>query len=201
MAKSVQNTDAGHAGRNSAALSQPGTRRGLLKFGLLASIGAIFGATAPRKAIAESETGCDALFVLSARGMAFDGQILTLKRTNPQVLYFCDRPVREAGHMTLEALSAQVQRGKNNFRENPPNAAVSIFGDDGGVTEVVVILPSAPVIAGDVVKFEVVGIEGELPAKAGAISVFIDPIGMPLSPGSVAGVHRRHRRRAIRRHY
>jgi len=128
------------------------------------------------------------LFVLSARGLEFDGSVLTLKQPNPTVVYFCDRPVREAGHMTLEALVVQVQKGENNFRENPPNAAISIFEDDGSVTEVVVVLPTAPVIAGDTVKFEVVGIDGDLPAAGGAVSMFIDPIGMPLSPTSAAGV-------------
>jgi len=175
-------------------------RRGLLKAGLISWVATVFGVVGPQRAIAQSETECDALFVLSAQGMSFDGKVLTLKGPSPTVLYFCDRPVREAGHLTLKALTAQVQQGKNNFLENPPNAAVSIFNDDGTVNEVVVTLPTAPVIAEDTVKFEVVGIEGKLPAAGGAVSMFIDPIGMPLSPGSMAGVHRRHRRRAIRRH-
>ncbi len=42
-------------------------------------------------------------------------------------------------------------------------------------------------------------LEGELPDTAGETVIFIDPIGMPVSPTSVAGVHRRHRHRAIRR--
>jgi hypothetical protein len=41
-------------------------------------------------------------------------------------------------------------------------------------------------------------IQGELPAEGGASAFFIDVIGRPMSPGSVAGVHRRHRRRARR---
>jgi hypothetical protein len=170
-------------------------KSGLLSWGVLA-----LGGGVSRSALAQSDTECDALFVLSARGTEFDGSVLTLKETNPTVVYFCDRPVREAGRMTLEALTVRVQKGANNFRENPPNAAISIFEDDGSVNEVVVVLPTAPVIAGDSVKFEAVGIDGGLPAAGGAVSMFIDPIGMPLSPTSAAGVHRRHRRRAIRRH-
>jgi len=176
------------------------SRRRLLKTGLLSWGVLALGGGVSRHALAQSEADCDALFVLSARGLEFDGSVLTLKETNPTVVYFCDRPVREAGHMTLEALTAQVQKGENNFLENPPNAAISIFEDDGSVKEVVVVLPSAPVIANDTVKFEIVGIDGDLPATGGAVSMFIDPIGMPLSPTSAAGVHRRHRRRAIRRH-
>ncbi len=176
------------------------SRRRLLKTGLLSWGILALGGGVPRSALAKSEEDCDALFVLSARGLEFDGSVLTLKEPNPTVVYFCDRPVREAGHMTLEALVVQVQKGENNFLENPPNAAISIFEDDGSVKEVVVVLPTAPVISNGTVKFEVVGIDGDLPAAGGAVSMFIDPIGMPFSPTSAAGVHRRHRRRAIRRH-
>jgi len=42
-------------------------------------------------------------------------------------------------------------------------------------------------------------IDGEIPSKGGPVVMFIDPIGKPLSPGSVAGVHRRHERRTLRR--
>lgn len=175
------------------------SRRRALKAGVLSLGSSVFVGGASRFANAQSDSGCDALFVLSGESMSFDGHVLTLKGTHPTVLYFCDRPVREAGHLTLEALSSQVQQGENNFKENPPNAAVSIFSEDGGVREVVIVLPSAPLIDGDQVTFEVAGIEGVLPADGGAVSLFIDPIGVPLSPNSVAGVHRRHRRRAIRR--
>ncbi len=41
-------------------------------------------------------------------------------------------------------------------------------------------------------------IDGEIPSKGGSVVMFIDPIGMPLTPGSVAGVHRRREKRAIR---
>ena len=92
-----------------------------------------------------------------------------------------------------------VSEGENNFLENPPNAAVSIFGDDGDVSDVVVVLPSAPTVKRDEIDFEVRVIDGELPAPGGAVALFIDPIGVPISPTSRAGVRRRHRRRAIRR--
>ena len=195
MAKPLNRSNA--SGDHSPSL---GSRRRLLQTGLLSWGVLALGGGVSRSALAQSDTECDALFVLSARGLEFDGSVLTLKQPNPTVVYFCDRPVREAGHMTLEALVVQVQKGESNFRENPPNAAISIFEDDGSVNEVVVVLPTAPVIADDTVKFEVVGIDGDLPATGGAVSMFIDPIGMPLSPTSAAGVHRRHRRRAIRRH-
>jgi hypothetical protein len=41
-------------------------------------------------------------------------------------------------------------------------------------------------------------LEGTMPKIGGPIALFIDPIGRPVSPTSRAGVHRRHRRRAVR---
>ena len=40
-------------------------------------------------------------------------------------------------------------------------------------------------------------LQGDVPAKAAEVSVFIDVIGMPLTPVSVAGVARRSYRRAV----
>jgi len=148
---------------------------------------------------ADEDEGCDGLFVIRAQGMSFDGNRMVLHGTDPNITYFCDRPVRTAGHMTIDALREIVTRGENNFLENPPNAAVSIFGTDGDVTDVVVVLPSAPKVKGDEFDFEVRLIHGQLPSTGGAVALFVDPIGVPVSPTSVAGVHRRHKRRAVRR--
>jgi hypothetical protein len=146
------------------------------------------------------EEACDMLFVQDAKAMVFDGSRLTLKDANPNIIFFCDRPIRTAGHLTLDAFMKLVTEGENNFKSNPPNAAISIFGALNQVTEVVVGLPERPVLSGKDLIFTVKVIEGNLPAEGGPVVMFIDPIGRPLSPGSVAGVHRRHRRRAIMRH-
>jgi hypothetical protein len=146
------------------------------------------------------EEACDMLFVQDAKAMVFDGSRLTLKDANPNIIFFCDRPIRTAGHLTLDAFMKLVTEGENNFKSNPPNAAISIFGASNKVTEVVVGLPERPVLKGKDLIFTVKVIEGYLPAEGGPVVMFIDPIGRPLSPGSVAGVHRRHRRRAIMRH-
>jgi hypothetical protein len=146
------------------------------------------------------EEACDMLFVQDAKAMVFDGSRLTLKEANPNIIFFCDRPIRTAGHLTLDAFMKLVTEGENNFKNNPPNAAISIFGASNKVTEVVVGLPERPVLSGKDLVFTVKVIEGNLPAEGGPVVMFIDPIGRPLSPGSVAGVHRRHRRRAIMRH-
>jgi hypothetical protein len=144
------------------------------------------------------EDACDMLFVQDAKAMVFDGTRLTLKNANPNIIFFCDRPVRTAGHMTRDAFMKLVSEGEDSFAVNPPNAAISIFGASNDITEVVVTLPKRPVSSGDDLIFTIKVLDGKLPAKGGAVVMFIDPIGRPLSPTSAAGVHRRHRRRAIR---
>ena len=144
------------------------------------------------------EQSCDMLFVQDAKAMSFDGSQLILKGANPNIIFFCDRPVRTAGHMTRDAFMKLVTEGEDSFAENPPNAAVSIFGNKGDVTEVIVTLHKRPEVKGGDMVFPVKVIEGELPSQGGSVVMFIDPIGRPLSPTSVAGVHRRHHRRAVR---
>jgi hypothetical protein len=144
------------------------------------------------------EEACDMLFVQDAKAMVFDGNRLTLKGANPNIIFFCDRPVRTAGHMTRDAFMKLVSEGEDSFAVNPPNAAISIFGDSKDITQVVVTLPKRPVVSDDDLIFTIKVLDGKLPAEGGAVVMFIDPIGRPLSPTSAAGVHRRHRRRAIR---
>ena len=92
-----------------------------------------------------------------------------------------------------------VSEGEDTFAENHPNAAISIFGSDNEVTEVVAELIGRPVSEGSDFVFPIRVLEGQLPSEGKTVAMFIDPIGRPMSPGSIAGVHRRHRRRAIRR--
>ena len=154
-------------------------------------------ATLISSAVAEEET-CDMLFVQDAKAMTFDGNRLTLKEANPNIIFFCDRPVRTAGHMDRNAFMKLVTEGENSFADNPPNAAVSIIDAKGEVTEVVVTLSKRPLVSGNDMVFPIRVIDGELPNAGETVIMFIDPIGRPMSPTSVAGVHRRHRRRAVR---
>jgi len=132
-----------------------------------------------------AEDACDMLFVQDAKTMVFDGTRLTLKGANPNIIFFCDRPVRTAGHMTRDAFMKLVSEGEDSFASNPPNATISIFGASNEVTEVVVVLPKRPVVNGDDLIFTVKVLEGKLPAEGGAVVMFIDSIGR----------HRRHERR------
>jgi hypothetical protein len=48
-----------------------------------------------------------------------------------------------------------------------------------------------PSLAGDTLTYEVRVLQGQMPAKGGLVSVFIDIIGMPMTPISYAGAARR----------
>ena len=52
-----------------------------------------------------------------------------------------------------------------------------------------------PVLDGDDLSYKVKVLEGKIPASAGVASLFIDVIGMPMTPYSYAGARRRAWRR------
>jgi hypothetical protein len=150
-------------------------------------------------AAAEETEECNALFVHNAREVLLKGDTLTMKGISPSVIFFCDRPQRFAGHLSVEEFLSSVSKGKDSFVEDPPNAVLSIADGDQFI-DVVVTLVRMPAHDGDQLVYEGVKIiEGTPPKQAAPGSVFIDVIGRPMSPGSIAGVHRRGRRRAMRR--
>ena len=67
------------------------------------------------------------------------------------------------------------------------------------IMELVLFLIDKPVRDATKITFPVEYIIGDPSPIDGRVIMFIDPIGRPLSPTSVAGVHRRHRRRHVRR--
>jgi len=141
----------------------------------------------------ESES-VELLFVQDAKGMSYDGETLTMEDADPYTLFFSDRPERIAGHLTIEAFLGEVSKGADSFVEDPPNATLVVFDGDE-LHQVVLELPTKPQYRNGNLLFKVRVIEGTVPESGGASALFIDTVGHPLSPGSVAGVHRREDRR------
>jgi hypothetical protein len=130
------------------------------------------------------------LFVQTAQDVRLEGEKLMLKGISPAVLFFTDRPERIAGSMKNDRyLKLWTEDGKDSFLADPPNATLSVFTEDA-VGELVVTLKN-PQFTGDDLTYDVSVIEGKLPAKGGPCALFIDIIGMPLTPLSYAGVARR----------
>ena len=151
-----------------------------------------------RKAEAKAEEAAktaDFLFVQNAQSIHYADGKLTLKGVSPTTILFSDRPERIAGHMATARFVPFWSKGKDSFLADPPNATLSIINEDK-VSDVVVVLRD-PELKGDELSYNVRVLESEMPAKGGPVSLFIDVIGMPLTPLSYAGVARRTYRRAF----
>jgi hypothetical protein len=162
------------------------------------------GATPPAAAPEETPSETDPagethqveyLFVLTAESATLADGVLTMGIVNPATLYFSDRPDRLAGHQTTEEFVADWGEGDDSFASNPPNATLSVL-TGAEPQDVVVVLHEPRLEDGDLV-FSVSVLEGNPEVEGGANSLFIDIIGRPLTPMSMAGVARRTTRRAF----
>lgn len=139
----------------------------------------------------------DLLYVQSAEGASVKDGLLTLRNVNKTTIFFSDRPQRLVGHESTGDFISDWDVGEDNFASNPPNATLSIFNGDEP-QEIVLVLRNPRMDADDLL-YDIEVLWGNKEAGGDASSLFIDTIGRPLSPVSVAGVHRRdRRRRAVR---
>jgi hypothetical protein len=128
----------------------------------------------------------DALFVQSATGFTSEGATITLHGLAESTVYFADRPRREIGHIPSHRFVELWESGPSSFAVDPPNAVLS-FLDDGNAPDDVVIVLHDPQLDGENLTYRVDVLEGALPDRTGACSLFIDSFGRPLSPASVLG--------------
>jgi len=136
------------------------------------------------------------LIVMNALGASLQGQVLTLTGIAPTAITFADRPVRAAGHIPTRHVLEEWTDPSGGFAKDPPNATVSVLSKDGEQARDAVVELRNPRLDADRLTFEVRVLEGDLAGADGPASVFIDIIGMPLTPLSFAGVARRTARRA-----
>jgi len=139
------------------------------------------------------------LFVQNAKDVVMKDGRLTLIGVSPTTIFFSDRPRRIAGHMHTQDFVLEWQKGTGpeSFHTDPPNATLSIFAEDE-IVDVVVKLKNH-FLAGGALVYDIDTLEQDVPIPSGPVSLFIDSIGRPLTPVSVAGVRRRTRRRTVRR--
>lgn len=157
----------------------------------------------PRSSYAAADKGeedktVDYLFVQTARGGSIQKGELVMKGVASATLFFSDRPERIAGHVPTEVfVDHWGTGGEESFEAEPPNAALSVIVH-GKPKDVVVVLKNPRLEDGDLV-YTVELVEGEAFAEGEICSLFIDVIGMPLTPRSYAGRARRVVRRTARR--
>jgi hypothetical protein len=140
----------------------------------------------------------EALFVQTALSAEHADGRLVLRTVGPSTLFFSDRPQRVVGHSGTPMFVDIWDEGENSFAEDPPNAVLAFIGQGDDVPEDVVIEISDPTLVGADLSYAAKVLEGTMPGRTGPSTLFIDPIGRPLSPVSVAGVNRRNRRRSRR---
>ena len=120
----------------------------------------------------------------TARSMTYDKTTgkLTLKAVSPVTVFFTDRPERIAGNMKTADFVPFWSKGKESFLSDPPNADISML--EGGELHQVVVVLQSPVLSlkGDSLSYTIRVLKGKVPAKGSEVSVFIDVIGMPLTP-------------------
>jgi len=158
----------------------------------MAAAALVAAATPLRSALAQGAKEADFLFVQSARSMTYDKGTgkLTLKGISPVTIFFTDRPERIAGNMPTRVFVPFWSEGKDSFAKDNPNANLSVLEKDSFAADIVLTLRS-PMLKGEDLSYDVKILEGTMPAKGGPVSLFIDVIGMPLTPVSYAGVARR----------
>jgi len=121
------------------------------------------------------------LFVQSASNVAFKDGVLTLQDVSPVTAFFSDRPQRIVGHVRNDLFLKQWTEGKNSFKSDPPNAALSIFSEKARPTGAVVVL-SNPRLEGKNLLYDVRTLKGTLPAAGTETTLFIDGGGAPCDP-------------------
>jgi hypothetical protein len=137
------------------------------------------------------------LLVQNADGMTLSDGQLRLKNIAPTTLYFSDRPDRIVGRVTTKEYVDHWSVGDNNFKADPPNAVISVIS--GTEVEDITVVLTEPRLEGADLVYNVNVLDGSTNIVGGETALFIDVVGRPLTPLSVAGVARRSARRTVRR--
>ena len=123
----------------------------------------------------------ESLFVQTAKNVAIKDGVLTLQDVSPVTTFFSDRPERIVGHVRNDLFLKQWAEGKNSFKADPPNAALSVFNEKARPTSAVVVL-SNPRLDGKNLLYDVRALKGTLPTAGAETTLFIDGGGAPCDP-------------------
>ncbi len=112
------------------------------------------------------------LFVQTAKSGTFDGIQVTLHDVSPTI-YFSDRPYRVAGHIATPLFVTNWKQGPGNFEADPPNATLSVFNEDGTVSNTVIEV-TEPVFKDGAIRYTVRTLSGELPKDFKTVTLFLN---------------------------
>ena len=110
------------------------------------------------------------MFVQSAESLKADDKTLRLVNLSPQTIWFTDRPVRKAGHVTTANYMKEwtAAAGKDNFSKDPPNATLSVYEAGQAENTLTVVEIFDPKVQGKDLVYRYKLIEGKVPASGGA---------------------------------
>ncbi|MGB2218908.1 MAG: hypothetical protein ACPH4G_01490 [Henriciella sp.] len=151
---------------------------------MLGNIGSLSHATEPVSVAAETEQAAKSLlFVTTANGMKLDPEAGTVTLIEPanNIVWFTDRPGRDAGHMHLEEYMSLWVGRQNDFGDVPPNAVLIAEGHELNPAVLELLSPQHD---RGTLTYDVKIIEGDPPLSAGAVTLVIDPfLGTICPPG------------------
>jgi hypothetical protein len=157
-----------------------------MKLALLAVIGVItvLGYSAVTGQMPSSEntdaSKAQLMFVQTAKELKADDYTFRLVDVGQQTVYFSDRPVHIAGHLTMATYldKWKAGAGPDNFSNDPPNATLSVYEPGCSDNTLIVVEISHPVVDGNDLVYSYQLIEGLMPKAGGATALFIDSIGL-----------------------
>jgi len=144
---------------------------------LIISVPLISKADEPKKT---DQNKIQLMFVQTADDFKADGKTLRLINVGQHTLYFSDRPVRIAGHLTMPAYMDEWKAGEgpDSFGANPPNATLSVYEPGRKDNTLTVVEITHPVMEGKDLVYNYKLINGDMPKHGGATALFIDWIGV-----------------------
>jgi len=152
----------------------------------LPAIAALLLAYAPPAAAQSTAKGQskapEVQFVQVAKNVTFKDGVLTLGDASPMTTFFSDRPERLTGQVRNDLFAKLWNEGKNGFKDDPPNAALTVFNPEGKPQQAIVVLTN-PRMEGKNVLFNARTLKGEIPAQGGESTLFIDGYQTPCNSG------------------
>ena len=119
------------------------------------------------------------LFVQSAKNVAF--RVLTLQDVSPVTAFFSERPNRMVGQIRNDLFLKQWTDGKNSFKNDPPNAFLTVFNERTRPMGATVVLTN-PRLVGNNLLYDAQILKGAPPAAGIESTLFIDGGGAPCDP-------------------
>lgn len=113
------------------------------------------------------------LLTQQAAGMTFDGKTLTLTGVPPLTSFRVERPERIGGTMTTEQFVKLWNATVQVFKNDPPNAALTILGP----TPAQVIVELGTVTQnGTTLTYNATLLDGDIPASGGPVNLVTAPL-------------------------